>query len=231
MIYNINPGTFGGPARNGDMIGIINVIQYLRNKEGSVRFHMKHGTINETEYCQKFFKFLCQFTDFFSEISGTKDLSWTNVNVWDFRDISGDLVSIKNNTSMKDKLVIFPLFDASYNCYRNWPVHVFENLLNEYSNYSGEKIICSSVVPEGIDLKGFTVSTDFIQNICHILECKIFIGGDTGTSHFASALDRGPKDVIYYYSSRGLLHTTPFYALKGKGELRTYWLNYEGTTW
>ena len=173
---------------------------------------------------------MSQFTDFFSDVPGTKDLSWKNVNVWDFRDISGDLVSIKNTVSMKDKIVVFPLFDAPYNGYRNWPIQLFQNILKSYSNYNCEKIICANVSPD-IDLHGFSISTDFIQNICHILECKTFIGGDTGTSHFASALDRGPKDVIYYYSSRGLLHTTPFYALKGKGEIRTYWLDFEGTSW
>jgi ADP-heptose:LPS heptosyltransferase len=230
MIFNIAPGTFGGPVRNGDMIGIINVIQHLRKSIPDTQFHMLPGTINESDYCQKFFSFLCNFTDFFSVSTGKNDLLWRNVNLWDFRDISGDVVSIKNETVIKDKLVVFPLFDAPYNCYRNWPIAVFSNILKEFSNFEGEKIICADISPD-TDLHGFNVSTDFLTNIHHILDCKIFVGGDTGTSHFASALDRGPQRMIYYYSSRGLLHTTPFHVLKGKGELRTYWLDFEKTSW
>jgi ADP-heptose:LPS heptosyltransferase len=68
-----------------------------------------------------------------------------------------------------------------------------------------------------------------MENINHIQTAEIFIGGDTGTTHFAFSLDRGPKDLIYYNSSRGLIHTLPFYLLEGKGKMATYWMDFEGT--
>jgi ADP-heptose:LPS heptosyltransferase len=60
------------------------------------------------------------------------------------------------------------------------------------------------------------------------MSAETYIGGDTGTSHFAWALDKSPKNLIYYSSSRGLVHTLPFYALEGKGKIKSYWLDFEG---
>jgi hypothetical protein len=70
-----------------------------------------------------------------------------------------------------------------------------------------------------------------VQNYYHITTAEVFVGGDTGSSHFAWALDRGPKDLLYYGSSRGLIHTLPFYLMEGKGKMTTYWLDFEGTKW
>jgi hypothetical protein len=32
MIINIEPGTFGGPLRMGDLVGVCNVVAHLRKK-------------------------------------------------------------------------------------------------------------------------------------------------------------------------------------------------------
>jgi hypothetical protein len=233
MIYNIEPGTFGGPARNGDIVAIINVIQHLRFAKPNLKFHMKPGTISADDYCQKFFQYLCKTNDFFSPTQGTESLNWRKVNLWDFRDIIGDNVSIKNPDTMVDKIVIFPVTDAPYNTYRNWSSDVLPKVIGEFSrveymNY--EKLIC---VKEPLKEKydGWTYSTDMVENIHHINTAKVYVGGDTGTSHYTWSLDRGPETMIYYNSSRGLIHTLPFYITKGKGELRTYWLDFEGTKW
>lgn len=234
MIFNINQGVFGGPLRNGDLVGVCNVIEFLRKTYPTTKFYMQEGSINSADHSQKFFKFLVENTNYFSLVKGETSLNWNKVNLWDFRDISGDLVKIPNTRQMKKKIVIFPLFDAPYNVYRNWPIHIFLEILKSYSTdyIDYEKIICISDINllNGIDIPiEFSISTNFIENIYHIMDSEIFIGGDTGTSHFASALDRSPKETIFYYSSRGLLHTTPFYSL-AKGNIKTYWLNCEGTT-
>lgn len=233
-IYNIEPGTFGGPMRMGDLIGLCNVVEFLRKemKDSNIRFFLKPGSISSDEHVKTLHSWLVAMTDYLSAFSGDKILPWRNVNLWDFRDISGDLVKIPNHLDQKKKIVICPLFDAPYNTYRNWPVGVFEKYLakfseKEYNEY--EKIICSKVAPG--EIPGWTQSTNFIDNINHIMECEIFVGGDTGTSHFAWSLSRGPKELIYSNSSRGLIHTMPFYLLQGKGKIETYWLDFEGSKW
>jgi len=235
MIYNIRPGTFGGPLKNGDLIGVCNVIEHLRRVQNDplLQFHLLDNAISEMLYTKQLFQFLLDNTNYFSKEQGDTILPWQRVNVWDYRDISGDLVKIQNDKEMKKKIVVFPLFDAPYNQYRNWDPKLLDFIFSlyagsEYDEY--EKIICHKN-EMSYSSKGWIYSTDFIDNINHIMDAEIFIGGDTGTSHFASALDRAPKNLIYYCSSRGLVHTLPFYLLKGKGELRTYWLDFERTSW
>jgi hypothetical protein len=233
MIINIRKGTFGDCIRNGDLIGVANIVEHLRkiNKDDSIRFWIDPEATSSERYVQDFHTYLLCETDYFSAHEGQQELPWKRVNVWDFRDISGDLVKISNNKPMQKKIVIFPVLDAPYNIWRNWPKTVFEQILKQYdyTMYAGyEKIICSK---EPILVDGWKNSTDIIDNLNHISTAEIFVGGDTGTSHFAWALDRGPKDMIYYGSSRGLIHTLPFYLLQGKGRLVKYWLDCEGTIW
>lgn len=234
MIYNIEPGTFGGPMRMGDLLGVCNVVAYLRkvHKDNNIRFFLQPGSISSEEHVLFFHNFLVAITDYFSAFSGTESLPWRRVNVWDFRDISGDLVSVHNFKDKKKKIVIWPVFDAPYNQYRNWPIEVYKKFIDrfsgtEYDDY--EKVICMKNQNESFN--GWKVSTDFLQNLFHVMEAETYVGGDTGASHFAWSLDNGPEELIYCNSSRGLIHTTPFYLMNGKGRTETYWLDFEGTTW
>ena len=236
MIINIEPGTFG-TVRNGDMIGVANVLEHIRkiNNDPMIQFHLKPGSVSEDTHCQTFYEIMLKMTNYFSTEPGDQSLPWRKVNVWDFRDISGDLVKIKNDAPMEKKIAVFPLFDAPYNQWRNWPINVYEQIIakystEEYKDY--EKVICKKGEPtESCPFEGWRYSTNFVQNYYHITTSEIFVGGDTGSSHFAWALDRGPKDLIYYGSSRGLVHTLPFYLLHGKGRMTNYWLDFEGTKW
>lgn len=234
MILNIEPGTFGGPMRMGDLIGVCNVVAYLRKvkNDPNIRFFLQPGSVSVEEHVQFFHNFLVATTDYFSAFNGTESLPWRKVNLWDFRDISGDLVSIHNFKQKKKKIVIWPVLDAPYNTYRNWPIEVYKKYIDRFSRteYNGyEKIICTKT--SGESFKGWKASTDFLENLFHVMESEIFVGGDTGASHFAWSLDNPPKELIYCNSSRGLIHTTPFYLMQGKGRTETYWLDFEGTRW
>lgn len=234
MIINIRKGVFGDCIRNGDLIAVANVVEHLRkvNNNPDIRFWIDPSATSSEIYVQDFHSFLIDTTNYFSTFEGTEELPWKRVNLWDFRDISGDLVKIPNNKEMKKKIVIFPLSDAPYNTYRNWPSHVFTQLIEKYSSdqYNEyERIICSKdgYCPNEI----WKVSGDIVENLTHIMESEIFVGGDTGTTHFAFALDKPPKELLYYNSSRGLVHTLPFYLMQGKGKMATYWLDFENTSW
>lgn len=232
MIINIGPETFGGAVRVGDLVAVVNVIQYLREtQDANIKFYMGNGSINSATHCQQFYEFLKKQLDCFSDVPGM-DAPWKRINLWDFRDIAGDVVVIPNELITQNKVVVFPLFDAPYNTYRNWSQQTFQNILNrvrkDYPEH--EKVICINHLDDKLKPHDFIISTDYMSNINHIMTADVYIGGDTGFSHFAAALDRGPKELIYYSSSRGLVHTLPFYLLKGKGEYRTYWLNFEGST-
>ena len=230
MILNIKKGVFGDCIRNGDLIAVANVVEYLRLETPDLKFYIHSDAMAQADYNRQFYSWMLKNTDYFSETPGEKDLNWSRVNLWDFRDISGDLVKIHNPLIQEKKIVICPLFDAPYNTYRNWPRPVFDDLLEHYSKslYDGYEKIIATNNPDFYH-EGWTQSIDIEINLYHIMSAEIFVGGDTGTSHFAWALDKSPKTMIYLNSSRGLLHTLPFYLLKGKGSTRTYWLDFEGS--
>jgi hypothetical protein len=234
-IINIESITFGGSLRNGDMIGAANVLQHLRIKRNkpNLKFHLTDGSVQKSDHCQKFHDWMCNNTDYFTKTRGDITLPWKKVNIWDYRDISGDLVLIPNTKQKEEKMVVFPVMDASYNQYRNWPKDFLNDLLKKYRDLEIRKIICICDVNQlcDIDINGYEVSTDFDENLDHILTSKMFLGGDTGTSHFAWSLDSGPELLYYFNSSRSLVHTLPFYLIQGKGTFVPYWLNMENTVW
>ena len=238
MIYNITKSTFGTMGtRCGDLIAICNIVEYLRKtKNPNTQFHIPKSVLNQDDYIHKFYDYLTEITDYFSKEEGFLELPFYNVSVWDFRTIIGDNVLIKNEKEQEKKIVVFPLYDAEYNSQRNWSIEILNEILEEcrlkYPNH--RKIICSKEQPpEGLfNCDGFEISTDFITNINHITTAEVFYGGDTGVSHFASVLDKGPE-LNYIYSNRCLIHTIPFYCLsKGKCNLKTFWLDFMGNaTW
>ena len=229
MIFNIGKLTFNDNGiRNGDMIAIINVIQWMRQKHciSDIKFYLDPTIIVDKPYNKQFYNYLLATTDFFSAVPGNEILPYEHIMLWDFRDNIGDVVRIANDVPMKKKVVVFPIFDAQYNTLRNWPIWLYRDILAFVSNRlpDHERIICATGVPDEVDITkfGFNLSTDFMSNIHHILDCEVFVGGDTGTSHFASALDRGPKELVYFYTCRSMIHTLPFHLLGGKGTLNTY---------
>jgi ADP-heptose:LPS heptosyltransferase len=235
MIYNIVRETFYDNLKNGDLVATMNVVEHLRkiHNNNNIKFYVENS-IHTEEYNTKFYNFLLNNTDYFSKLPGEQILPWNNVSLWDYRSISGDLIKIPNTVEMTKKIVIFPIFDALYNQYRNWPLDVFKNITEQYSatEYDAyEKIICVKKDIINIKFGNWKYSTDFITNIHHILDAEIFVGGDTGTSHFAFSLNRGPSKLIYYNNGNGSINFLPFYLTNGKGELRTYWLNHYGTIW
>lgn len=236
LIINITPETFGNfGIRNGDMIAIINVLQYLRKKHNNpnIKFYMPNNyVIQDTGYHQRFFDYLCEQWDFFSKEPNSQNvqLPYEHIMLWDFRDNIGDVVTMSNNREMKKKVVIFPVLDAQYNTMRNWPPWLFLNIIEHCCrNYPDhEKITCvREGILDNVPLGDFIISTDLITNVEHIRDCEVFVGGDTGSSHFASALDRGPKELVYFYPARGMTHVLPFHIHSGKGLLNTYSTQYD----
>lgn len=235
MIFNISRDTFG-TIRMGDLVAVCNVIEYLRLNNPNIKFHIKPDALDSSKHCQDFHSYLIGTTNYFSAFEGSEYLPWKKVNLWDFRALTEDRVSIPNTETQQKKIVIFPLFDAQYNTYRNWPIQRYmryiEYYFNNYPEY--ERVICirdKNLLPLIPDENVAKISTDFLTNLWHIKTAQIFVGGDTGTTHFAFSLDKPPMEMIYCMSGRGLLHTAPFYLLKGKGQIDQYWLDFEGTTW
>ncbi len=227
MIINIEPWTFGGPMRNGDLIALLNFIVHLQKEDANIKIHVPNRSIQTSEYVIKFRDWLEDNTHFLSKEPGTHFFSERDVNLWDYRSVTGDLLELNFNKTIENKICIFPVIDAPYNVYRNWSIEMINGIIDHYMKpeYEGyTKILGMQNIDNRINQQDFVVSTDFIQNIEHIITCSHFVGGDTGTSHFAAVLPVKEK-LNYYYGSVGLLHTTPLYALQGKGNINLFWKN------
>lgn len=232
MIFNIKLGTFGGPMRMGDIIACANVVEHFRQTENNtdIKFHLDSTSIQSSTHVQEFCKWMLDNTDYYSATPGEVTLPWSKVNLWDYRDISGDLVKIPNAMTRSKKVVVVPLLDADYNTYRNWPNSVLEKILQDVEvDYLNYDLVVAGANPQ--DRPGWRSSKKLTYTLQEIMTAEVYIGGDTGLSHFTGALVQGP-DPIYYTSSRGLLHTTPLYwYTHKKGQMRTYWLDFENTKW
>jgi hypothetical protein len=236
MIYNIINGTFEkNGIRVGDLVAMVNFVQWYRKDQNNpnIKFHLRPGVLVNEQYIYEFYHFLNGYTDCFSTEEGFQTLPYNNVNLWDFRDITGDHISIYNTKQQEDKVVVFPIVDATYHTTRNWTDKIIDDTLKFYSEQypDSEKLLCVKDLPITMpELYGFSISTNFMANIRHIMTARVFVGGDTGSSHFAWALNPGPEVLHYYNNSRGMIHTLPFYLLEGKGKIFTYYLNLTAAT-
>ena len=225
MIINIEPYNFS-TLRNGDMIALLNYLWHLRKHPplyGDVQFHVPDRSLGQGQHCKDFRDFLVK-RGFLSEEPGTAilDPMMSGVNLWEVRSQTGDLVKLNINVFKEKLICIAPVMDAPYNTYRNWSNEMLQDIINHYEQEKYDdygKILC---VAPGLNFNikptKFAISTDLIQNLHYIAKCSHYIGGDTGTSHYASAID-DDKKRYYFYGSVGLLHTTPFYAMQGQGKI------------
>lgn len=213
-VINVNRAMFGD-LRNGDMIALLNVLSFLRRetKNYDLQFYLPESEIFQAVHCKEFLTFLKANTDSFSDEPGV-DLSVPPINLWNFRGRIGDLFFINpDGYEQKKKIVICPLFDAPYNTWRNWPASLTQEIIDRFSTseFDGyEKVLCAVSPVEGVFYRDFVLSTNFQDNLAHIIESEIFAGGDTGTSHFAGALLIGPKLYFYLEGEHSRLHTLPF---------------------
>ena len=224
-VFNINYSHFN-TLRNGDLIGVCNIIEYLRKKHNKrIKFFIGDDALHHSDYCLKFRKFLIENTDYLSGVPGDQPLmtKFNPISVWCMRGSVGDHVRIDIPRIRTTKICIFPIFDAPYNVYRNWNMELTQEIIDrfsepEYDEY--EKVFCSLYDPVNINKREFAFSVDFLDNINHILTCSHYVGGDTGMSHFAGALDDGPS-LHYYMYSKGETFTLPFHFTR-KGEMNLY---------
>jgi hypothetical protein len=238
MIINITPTTFGPYGiRNGDMIAIINVLQFLRakHKDQNIKFFMPDNyVIKDTGYHEQFFDYINNNWDYFSPLPSQEGftLPYEHIMLWDFRDNIGDLIQIPNIMPREKKAVIFPVLDAKYNTMRNWPEWILQSVVDKVNTYNEyEKIICvHEDLANQVSKYGLTISTNLWDNLDHIRTAEVFVGGDTGSSHFASALQNGPKELVYLYSARSMMHSLPFHSVfshtEKKGIILTYSTQY-----
>jgi len=99
----------------------------------------------------------------------------------------------------KNYICFSPLFDGAYNSNRSMSVEFCNNLINSLYLKFQNKFIVITDQPDKIKNKNVKIITDSnLYNLIYIISnSKIFIGGDTGFTHFAG-LGR-PRGLISIY--------------------------------
>lgn len=225
-IYNVMENSFGGWPRKGDIIGIMNVVEHLRMVENdpTLQFYLpKENTNAEPE----FIEWLLNNTTQLTNQPGEVNYPHTDVSVWAYRippsesSVSGvfnagEFLKIPNNTKLKKKICIFPIFDVQYHTFRLWSVSMTESLIrgfmtDEYKDH--EKYLCIKAPTNDLNLYDFELSTDLLTNINHILNCDHYVGGETGLTLFASVLDNPNRTLQYFYAGNSH-YNFPYYSAR-----------------
>lgn len=217
MIYNLNENNIDSYLRMGDILAILKRLHYDRsyyNLTDATWYISDSLLVDEkgqfVQYRKDLIEWLHYNTDYLSLEPGLVDyphqICITDMLFWWGFSVAPGLLKINNFQAMKQKICIFPLLTAIYNIERNWSMSLYQSIIDSYSTdmFQGyEKIICiEHDHPTGIDLKDFTISKDFNSNLNHLLDCEYYIGGDTGFSHLAGALNK-PERKKFYYFCRG----------------------------
>jgi hypothetical protein len=235
-IYN---GLFGpnltlAALRMGDLIAVCNFLEYIREKidNPKLQMYVPDDVVFPSDHCIKMRDWLEEYTDYITtdpntqliELQvrpGTDPTYPTMYNLWNIRkdvavrrqnvfDIE-DRVILPGISSKEDIIVMCPLLDAPYNAHRNWGIELTQRLIDSYQYYTQFRkiIICKEPIPD-LDIKNFEYSHDLYDNLKFVSKCSLYIGGDTGFSHFAGALAPGPKYCQYLYSKETYGTTYPF---------------------
>jgi len=226
--------------RMGDLIAVCNFLEWIRSQHThvnlkDVQMYIPDKVVFPSEHCLQFRDWLVNNTDYvtpyaqpndlveLSIIAGTDQTYPSMYNLWNIRQ---DVITQKQNVfhipdavklprlfEKRKKIVIQPLFDAPYNANRNWSMSLFEDILVDHAfrgalaDYEIVVITREHIINEMVGIKE---SYDFETNLRHVQEAEIFIGGDTGFSHFAASLVDGPK-CEFWYPKTTYGTTNPFY--------------------
>lgn len=234
-VYN---GLFGpdlklAALRMGDLVAVCNFLEYIREKTDNPYLQMCiPDEVVWDDHCIEFRDWLifntdyvCKYADQLIELQivpGTDATYPYMYNLWNIRkDVSvqrqnvfhiEDRVILPGNKNKEELLIVCPLLDAPYNANRNWGLELTQKMINSYQwyDYFDKVIICKEPI-DGLDIKNFRYSHNFNDNLDLVAKCMIFYGGDTGFSHFAGALQPGPKYLNYLYPKDTYGTTYPFY--------------------
>lgn len=238
---NVYPRLFGGPLRAGDLLGSCNFLEHIRLNvnDPHLQLYIPNESVFQSEHCILMRNWLERNTDYVTTrpieiiemgVTPGTDPTYTNMyNIWNIRNTLHqnvftieDRIKIHNKRKAIPKIVICPLMDAPYNTYRNWSLELLQKIVNDFSLQYREpkqRIICSKEVIHGLNINEFVYSHDFEINLEHILECETFVGGETWSSLFASALDPAPRYMNFYFSKDYYGTTYPFH---NKGVMNYY---------
>ena len=206
-IYVASQGNFGY-IRRGDHIAILAFLQSLRFQyKKNLKFYIEPNP-HIKDIASEFLHTFINKKDAHVKVP-------FHGNIWAYYDYIHKFLDVRlripnNYKSLvfeKRKIIINPIFDAGYNRDRNWNRPFFTELVSKLAT----TYIDSEIIVTGT--KKMLGQLTRLPNICYVLDdlnesmreiCKsdVYIGGDTGLTHFASTSDKKPSLIIGLYGCR-----------------------------
>lgn len=202
---------FGGVKR-GDMVALCGVIESLRQEFGKP-YRVKMIGQHPGESIQSFFQ------DYFFE--GEPDAIFPFVgDVWTWYDVIYYATKVQPQTAFLDEKVLYdlcvcPLQDAWYHLDRNWSDGVLYSILEQSIPQYPRIVVCTPrgyerwrnyYEPKGVHF----IIDDLDATYAAIRQSNMYLGGDTGTTHWA-CLGKLPQMIgVLYGSQSNMRHNIQF---------------------
>ena len=208
MIFEIS-NCFGN-IKLGDFIAIMYLNEALRQDyKKDFRFIASYNLIESIENMANYFpeRFL---------LNGNRLNRYTQLpysgNIWAYADYIYRFTDVRlymknkfKEQFKKNKVVINPLFNSPYHKDRNWSEKTFNNLINFFVNNNYEVVIIgeNKHVEKHIDNHSprnvRRMYNSFENSIREICTSEIYVGGDTGFTHFAAVTAFAPQKIVAIY--------------------------------
>jgi len=201
-------GNFGH-VRMGDLIAVMAINEAMRQHYGKeILFNMSECPIDvNSRYLMKYFP---------ERVTDTPGPDWPyGGNVWAWWDfihrIMQVTLKIKNiykNQYDKKKAVVNPLMNAPYNADRNWNVLLVNKIVSALRDTGydvvvvGEKRVVSEIPFTEENAKAISSVCGSIDDTTReIMTADVYVGGDTGITHFAATAGFAPKKLVAIYGN------------------------------
>lgn len=212
-----------GCIRKGDLVALCQFIEAIRKQ-----YNPKFKVYLSPHHCLG--GYLLPFKDYLATEASYKTVPYRG-NLWFYSDYLYKRFNItpliRNPHHQRDgKVVIAPVFDAQYNEDRNWSFRLAERILDwclEHNYHT--RIIGTASVRQILNQSKYSddlfILDDVKQSIAEVRSCEYFIGGDSGFTHFAGAIDGAANSILALY---GNLTTNRHQAITY--QMREYFLKY-----
>lgn len=200
-----------GKVRIGDFIALSLLVKSLQFKfKRDIKFLVNDGGKITNERILQLIPYLKDYFEYSNEIN-LKQPKFYGGNIWvyfnyitEFLDFRPEIKNFYLEEVDKSRIVICPTFGNNYNKDRNWSRGLFNKIINIVKRNKYKPIVVSSSeIHNFIEINDYSGVDFVLDNLDHTIKeisrSPIYIGGDCGPTHIASAIYQYPQKIIAIY--------------------------------
>lgn len=204
-----------GKIRIGDFVALsllVKTLQFQFKKE--IKFFVNDGKKITNKSALQLVSYLKDCFEYSDEID-LEEPTFYGGNIWvyfnyitEFLDFRAKIENFYLDQIDKSRIVVNPVFGSIYNQDRNWSKDLFDKIVDIVQKNNYKPIVTStSEIYKIIDIDNYSDDIDFViddfnHTIKEISRALIYIGGDCGPTHVASAIRKYPEKIIAIYGDK-----------------------------